>query len=108
MISQAISTATYVRNRLPTRAVKYCKTPYELWHGRKPNVGHLRVFGCIAYANAGINMYKKGKFDSKVEITRFIGYSLVSKGYRLYDELKREVFVRRNVAFDEYDYDKQK
>ena len=53
-------------------------------------------------------MYKKGKFDSKVEITRFIGYSLVSKGYRLYDELKRKVFVRRNVVFDEYDYDKQK
>ena len=25
-------------------------TPYESWHGRKPSVAHLRVFGCLAYA----------------------------------------------------------
>jgi len=25
------------------------KTPYELWHKQKPEVGHLKVWGCTAY-----------------------------------------------------------
>jgi hypothetical protein len=24
-------------------------TPFEVWHGRKPAVHHLRTFGCIMY-----------------------------------------------------------
>jgi hypothetical protein len=31
-------------NRSPTKSVKG-KTPYEAWHGRKPQVAHLRTFG---------------------------------------------------------------
>ena len=45
--AEAVSTATYLRNRCPTRAVEG-KTPYEAWHGTKPRVDHLRVFGCTA------------------------------------------------------------
>ena len=43
--------AAYVRNRLPTVALKERETPYERWYGRKPDVSHFRVFGCIAYAH---------------------------------------------------------
>jgi len=37
----------HVWNRCPTDVVKKA-TPYELWHGRKPDVSHLRVWGCTA------------------------------------------------------------
>lgn len=37
----ALRTATYVLNRVPSKAV--LKTPYELWTGRKPSLRHLRV-----------------------------------------------------------------
>ena len=47
--AEAQSTASYVRNRSPTTAIK-AMTPYEVWKGYKPNVNHLRIFGCSAYA----------------------------------------------------------
>ncbi|KAJ8649369.1 hypothetical protein MRB53_002392 [Persea americana] len=47
--SEAVATAVYVLNISPTRAVQDV-TRFEAWRGKKPRVGHLRVFGCIAYA----------------------------------------------------------
>jgi len=46
--AEAVSTAVYLLNMLPTKAV-YDLTPYEAWTSSKPKVSHLRVFGCIAY-----------------------------------------------------------
>jgi len=47
--AEAISTAAYIRNRMPTAAIREDKTPYERWYGRKPDVSHLKVFGCMTY-----------------------------------------------------------
>ena len=49
--AKAIFKASYVRNRLPTTALKERETPYERWYGRKLDVSHFRVFGCMAYAH---------------------------------------------------------
>ena len=38
--AEAFATATYLRNRSPTKAVEG-KTPYEALYGLKPKVGHL-------------------------------------------------------------------
>ena len=48
--AEALSTATYLRNRSPTKAVTGM-TPYEAWTGRKSQVGGLRVFGCQAFVH---------------------------------------------------------
>jgi hypothetical protein len=48
--AETLSTAVYLRNRSPSVAVKG-KTPFEDWTGQKPNLKHLRVFGCEAYAH---------------------------------------------------------
>ena len=45
---EAVSTAVYLKNRSPTIAVKGM-TPFEALYGKKPNVKHLRVFGCVCY-----------------------------------------------------------
>ncbi|KAE8239254.1 hypothetical protein A4X06_0g8415, partial [Tilletia controversa] len=47
--AEAASTAAYIRNRCPSSALDG-KTPYELWHGTQPQLGDLRVFGCLAFA----------------------------------------------------------
>ncbi|KAJ9566257.1 LOW QUALITY PROTEIN: hypothetical protein OSB04_002223 [Centaurea solstitialis] len=38
---EAVNHASYIINRIPTRAVKD-STPYELYYHRKPNIEHIR------------------------------------------------------------------
>ena len=63
------------------------------------NIGHLKVFGCIAYAHFPDN--KQQKLDKKSEKLRLIGYCKKSKGYRLLDETTSQVVIRRDVIFNE-------
>jgi transposase InsO family protein len=44
---EVVNTVVYIKNRCPTQALD-SKTPQEAWSGRKPDVSHLRVFGCKA------------------------------------------------------------
>ena len=46
----ALATMVHIHNRSPTSALT-TMTPYECIYGHKPNVSHLRIFGCLAYAN---------------------------------------------------------
>ena len=96
--AEALSTAVYLRNRSPTKAVED-KTPYEAWSGGRPNVKHLRVFGCIAYAH--VPKDERKKLDSKSRKCILLGYGAEIKGYRLYDVERRKVLHSRDVIFDE-------
>ena len=60
--AEAVYTAVYLLNRSPTQAVKKM-TPEEAWSGRKPKVGHLKVFGSTAHV--WIPNAKRAKLDSK-------------------------------------------
>lgn len=52
---EAIRHSTYLLNRVATRLIKK-KTPYEGFQSKKPNIEHLRVFGCIAYARVEVKL----------------------------------------------------
>jgi hypothetical protein len=54
-------TAFHLLNRSPTKALDG-KMPYKAWHGRKPVVNHLRVFGCLAFAK---ELNHVGKLDDR-------------------------------------------
>jgi hypothetical protein len=43
-----VVTWVYIINRSPTKVLNEM-TPFEAWHGRKPAVSHLRVFGCLTF-----------------------------------------------------------
>ena len=45
---EALATAVYLRNRSPHKPLRGA-TPFEALHGKKPNVKHLRTFGCVCY-----------------------------------------------------------
>ncbi|GBN06736.1 Retrovirus-related Pol polyprotein from transposon TNT 1-94 [Araneus ventricosus] len=94
--AEAAMTATYLQNRLPTKPKG--KTPYELWTNRKPNLSHIRVFGCKAYAY--IQKQKRGKLDSKAVEGIFLGYDYRSKGYRIYLG-DNKIMISRTVKFIE-------
>ena len=62
---ETVATAAYVKNHMLSTAVKEEQTPYERCCGRKTNVGHLKVFGCIAYAH--IPDEHRQKLDKKLK-----------------------------------------
>ncbi|PKA63291.1 Retrovirus-related Pol polyprotein from transposon TNT 1-94 [Apostasia shenzhenica] len=97
--AEAVNTACYVVNRVTVRSILK-KTPYELWKGRKPNISHLRVFGCKCFV---LNNGKDdlGKFDSKSDEAIFLGYSSTSKAYRVYNTRSMLVEESIHVDFDE-------
>jgi hypothetical protein len=45
---EAVVMVVYILNRSPTKALNG-RTSYEAWHGRKPTISHLRVFGCLTF-----------------------------------------------------------
>ena len=96
--AKAVATSVYLLNISPTKAVMD-RTPYEAWHGRKPYVCHLRVFGCVAYALKHPQTRKK--LDEKSEKCIFIGYCTQSKAYKLYNPLSENILVRMDVIFNE-------
>ena len=69
--------AAYSRNHIPLSAIKGNKTPLEVWSGKKPDVSHLKVFGCMAYEH--VPDTQKQKLDKKALKLRFIGYFIQSK-----------------------------
>lgn len=94
---EAIMTAIYLQNRLPTSATG--KTPYELWFGKKPTFHHLKIFGSQAYVF--IPKEKRKKLDQKAELLIFVGYSEETKGYRFLNKRTNKITISRDAKFIE-------
>lgn len=97
MWGEAVLNAVYVTNRSPTDALKSNTTPAECWHGEKPDVGKLRVFGSLSFA--WIPKQKRSKLDATGLRSVMLGYA--PTGYRLWNLKTRKMFVARDVKFDE-------
>lgn len=97
--AEAISTAAYLRNLCSTVALDGI-TPAEKWSGRKPDVSHLRTFGCDAY----VHVLDQGrrKLDPKARLCKMVGYAVDQKAYRLWDPATHRVIVSRDVIFNEH------
>ena len=100
--ADAVSTSCYVMNRVLIRPILK-KTPYELFNGRKPNISHLRVFGCSYFVlnNGKENL---GKFVEKADKGILIGYLSNNHAYRVYNKRLMIVEEYVHVVFDEVDH----
>ena len=78
MWGEAVLTANYLLNKLPHK--KLDKTPYELWHGRRPSYKYLKVWGCLA--KVAIPPPKRVKIGPKTVDCIFLGYAENSSAYR--------------------------
>ena len=96
--AEAVPTVVYLRNRSPTSSIQGV-TPYERFTNTKPNVSHLRVFGCIAYAK--VPDEKRQKLDPKSVKGVFVGYPVGSKGYKIFLPDSRKMIRCRDVQFIE-------
>ena len=97
--AEVLSTACYILNRDMLHP-KIEKTSYELLRGRKPNISHLRSFGCKCFVhnNGKDNL---GKFDARSDNAIFLGYSLHSRAYRVFNKRLLKIEESIHVSFDE-------
>ncbi|KAK5819944.1 hypothetical protein PVK06_024979 [Gossypium arboreum] len=98
MWAEAVNTAVYIQNRLPTKALAH-KTPFKAWFGFKPSLAHMKVFGCLCYSQ--VPAVKRDKLSKRAVPGILTGYSMVKKGYRILDPLTNKIQVSRDVVFDE-------
>nr|GEV24430.1 hypothetical protein [Tanacetum cinerariifolium] len=94
--AEAVSTTCYVQNRV--LVVKpHNKTPYELFHGRTPTLSFMRPFECpVTILNTIDHL---GKFDGKADEGFFVGYSLNSKAFKVFNSRTRMVEENFHIRF---------
>ena len=91
---EAIMTVTYLKNRSSTTALNNI-TPYEAWHGKKPDLSYLHTFGCIAYHHV---KKARRKLDDKSLKCQFLSYERVNQ-FRLWNG--KNVLISSHVQWDE-------
>ncbi|GJT39596.1 retrovirus-related pol polyprotein from transposon TNT 1-94 [Tanacetum coccineum] len=96
--AEVVATACYTQNRSLIHT-RHNKTPYELVHGKKPNLTILHVFGALCYPTN--DSEDLGKLKAKADIGIFIGYAPNRKGYRIYNKQTRRIMEIIHVQFDE-------
>jgi hypothetical protein len=99
---EALQTANFLLNIALSRSVAVGKTPFELWHGRKPDYSILRVFGCRAYAHIGRD--KRKSLESKTLPCLFLGYPEDYKGWKLYDPRAQRIVISRDIIWNEEEF----
>ncbi|GJR17916.1 ribonuclease H-like domain-containing protein [Tanacetum coccineum] len=93
---EAVNTACYVQNRV--LVIKpHNKTPYKLFLGRKHALNFMRPFGCpVTILNT---LDYLGKFDGKSDDGFFVGYSINSKAFRVFNTRTRLVEENLHINF---------
>ena len=96
--AEPVNTAYYVHNIV--QVVKsQNKTPYELFHKRKPLISVLKPFWCpCSILNTKTHL---GKFESKTEDGFFVGYSTQSNAYRVFNSSTRIIEESVDITFNE-------
>ena len=94
-----MNTACYTINKVYLRP-STTKTPYEIWKDKKLNLGYFHIFGCICYILN--NREQLGKFQPKSDKGVFLGYSLNSRAYRVYNLRTKTIMESINVVIDDF------
>ncbi|MCW2783452.1 MAG: RNA-dependent polymerase [Marmoricola sp.] len=96
----AIKASAYLINRSPHSSLENNATPYEMWHKVKPGIGHIRIWGCRAWA--AVPKDRRTKFDSKTKECILVGFYDTESLYQLWDVEGKQLIKRRDVIFQEH------
>jgi hypothetical protein len=81
-------TAIYIQNRCPHKSLEE-KNSKEVFTGKKHLVDHLIIFGSHVYIH--VPKEKRTKLESFGKKDTFVGYSEISKAYRIYVPRKKYI-----------------
>ena len=99
--SEAVKAVCHLKNRTPCKGDDGLKTPWERAFGVKPDVSHVRVWGCDAFLRkAGC---KRKKIGDKADAVKLVGYGEEDgvKGYRFWHPKSKTVIFGRDATFQE-------
>ena len=91
--AEAVNHAVYVLNRSLTDSKNV--TPYELWHGKPPDVSRIRVFGAPTYFLIPDPL--RQKLDPKATKGVYVGESENQKASRVYVESSGRTHITRDL-----------
>ena len=77
---EACNITIYLQNMSPHRALGNV-TPEAAYSEQKPQLGNLRIFGCLTYSHVP---KERTKLYPTIEKGIFVGYNETSKAYRIY------------------------
>ncbi|GKD04858.1 putative ribonuclease H-like domain-containing protein [Tanacetum coccineum] len=96
--AEAIATTCFTQNRslfIP----RHEKTPYHIINGRKLSVKFFHIFGSLCYIVKDSENLDKMKETGDACI--FVGYSTLSRAYRVFNKRTRIIIETIHVNFDE-------
>ena len=98
---EAVLTAVYLINRMPSKVLKY-QTPLHNLTSVFPHVQILnnlppKVFGCVVYVYQ--TSPSRHKLDPRALKCIFIGYPPTQKGYKCFCPTSQKVLISCNVTF---------
>ena len=89
----------HVYNHTPIHRLKW-QTPYEALRSNKPDVSHLRVFGCGAYVFLSEDV-RANKLSPKSETIVYLGQPAGYKRFCFYHITTWHIFISATTVFDE-------
>nr|GEZ77419.1 glucose/ribitol dehydrogenase [Tanacetum cinerariifolium] len=104
----ALEFAVHILNMVPTKKVD--KTPYEIWHGKAPNLSYLKVWGCEAYMKRD----SADKLQQRSVKCILVGYPKETMGYYYFPPENQVIvarygdFLKRDLIYQKFsgrDYD---
>ncbi|RVW76743.1 Retrovirus-related Pol polyprotein from transposon TNT 1-94 [Vitis vinifera] len=103
MTGQAVLTAAYLINRMPSRVLKF-QTPCQTLLKSFPTTRLIsivppKIFGCSVFVH--INQQHRSKLDPRSLKCIFLGYSSNQKGYKCYSPVTRKFYNSMDVTFFE-------
>ncbi|GKA43807.1 retrovirus-related pol polyprotein from transposon TNT 1-94 [Tanacetum coccineum] len=97
-LTEAVKVACYTQNR-SIIVKRHDKTPYEIFRERIPDISYFYLFGFHVFIHN--HMDHLGKFDAKANDGYFLGYSFVSKAFRVFNTRRQQVEQTYHVTFYE-------
>ncbi|GJU85703.1 retrovirus-related pol polyprotein from transposon TNT 1-94 [Tanacetum coccineum] len=96
--TEAVRVACYTQNR-SIIVKRHDKTPNEIFKEIILDISYFYLFRCLVF----IHNYKDhlGKFDAKADDGYFLGYSFVSKAFRVFNTRRQQVEETYHVTFSD-------
>ena len=106
--AEAITTAAYILNRLPSDAVN--DISYELWHNKSltpADLKALKPFGCIIHICIPKKRQKKrGKIDTRSNMSCFVEYTDTNTIHKIWNFERKKFERSHDLIFEETQFPK--